>query len=270
MTSSFLYKAILTLLGVVALVAPGLTMAREDVTAIAKTYTVQGESISGDLVSFDRASRAFTLARVVGDPNLFGVVVSDPFVLLRTMASGTPVMNTGEASVNVTTINGAIAAGDYVTSSTIPGKGEKSTRAGDTVIGIALETFPSPSASVEIREDGPVYSGTIKVLLSVGPRPSNTGGTLGAPGIPGRSVTGLNTPIANILKYLLATLVVVGSIYVAFRNFGTNLRDSIVSVGRNPLAKPAIQSMVVINTVLVIVVTAAGLFIGLMILFVQL
>ena len=90
------------------------------------------------------------------------------------------------------------------------------------------------------------------------------------PGVPGRSVTGLNTPVANVLKYLLATLVVVGSIYVAFRNFGSNLRDSIVSVGRNPLAKPAIQSMVVINTILVVVVTAVGLFIGLMVLFVQL
>jgi hypothetical protein len=270
MTSSFLYKAIPTLLGMVVLLAPGLTGAREDVTTIAKTYAIQGEHASGDLVSFDRSTQAFTLARVVGDPNLFGVVVVDPLVVLRTTASGTPVMNTGEARVNVTTINGGIAAGDYVTSSTVPGKGEKSTRSGDTVIGVALEPFPSLNSGVSVREDGPVYSGAINVLLSIGPRPSNTGGTLGAPGIPGRSVTGLNTPVANILKYLLATLVVVGSIYVAFRNFGSNLRDSIISVGRNPLAKPAIQSMVVINTALVIVVTAVGLFIGLMILFVQL
>lgn len=270
MTSSFLHKAIPTLLGVVALVAPGLTAAREDVTTIAKTYVVQGEHSHGDLVSFDRSSQIFTLARVVGDSSLFGVVVTDPTVVLRTTASGTPILNTGEARVNVTTINGAITAGDYITSSTIAGKGEKSTRASDTVIGVALEAFPSPSASVKVSDDGPVYSGTVTVLLSVGPRPANTGGTFDAPGIPGRSVTGLNTPVANILKYLLATLVVVGSIYVAFRNFGTNLRDSIVSVGRNPLAKPAIQSMVVINTVLVIVVTAVGLFIGLMILFVQL
>ena len=257
-------------MGTALLVVPGLASAREDVTAITRTYTIPEASASGDLVSFDRAAQAFILARVVGDPDLFGVVVVDPLVVLRTTASGTPVMNTGEARVNVTTINGAIAAGDYVTSSTVAGKGEKSTRADDIVIGVALEPFPSAGSDANVRDDGPVYSGVIKVLLNIGPRPSHTGGTLGAPGIPGRSVTGLNTPIANILKYLLATLVVVGSIYVAFRNFGSNLRDSIVSVGRNPLAKPAIQSMVVINTILVIVVTSVGLFIGLMILFVQL
>ena len=270
MASSFYRSAITLSVGMVVLVAPGLVAAREDVTAIAKTYSVVGDPVSGDLVSFDRSTQAFVPSRVVGDPDLFGVVVANPLVVLRTMASGTPIMNTGEARVNVTTINGGIAAGDYITSSTIAGKGEKSTRAGDTVVGVALEPFPLASSGVNVRDDGPVYSGAISVLLSVGPRPSTTGGTMGTPGVPGRSVTGLNTPVANVLKYLLATLVVVGSIYVAFRNFGSNLRDSIVSVGRNPLAKPAIQSMVVINTILVVVVTAVGLFIGLMILFVQL
>ena len=170
--------------------------------------------------------------------------------------------------VNVTTINGPIVAGDYITSSTLVGKGEKSTRASDRVIGVALESFPPTGATVDSGQT--TYSGMIRVLLSVGARPANTGGVMGAGGVSGGSATGINTPLANVLKYALATLVVMGSIFVAFRTFGASLRNSIVSVGRNPLAKPAIQSMVVINTVLVIVVTAVGLFIGLMILFVQL
>ncbi len=242
--------------------------ARASDMSVARTYQVSDSVVGGDIVSFDRATKSFVAAHVVGDPGVFGVVNVSPPIVLRAIATGTPIVTTGEVLVNVSTINGGIEAGDYITASTIRGKGEKSTRASDTIVGIALEAFPPPTSGLAV--DRTTYSGTIRVLLSVGPRPANTGGILGGGGGMQGTVSGLNTPVANVVKYALATIVVMGSIYVAFRTFGASLRNSIVSVGRNPLAKPAIQSMVIINTVLVIIVTAVGLFIGLMILFVQL
>lgn len=244
-----------------------------DVNAIAKTYVIAGDAVvGGDLVSFDRATQVFRRTAIEADPAVYGVVVSDPVVELRTSTEGVPMVTTGEARVNVSTANGAIAAGEYLTASAVPGRAERSSRADDVVIGVALEAFPVGAAALS-EGDATVYTGTIRALIGVGMRPDRGSGEGRGPGAgvgAGGSATGLNTPIANLIKYLLAALVVIGSMYLAFHNFGSTLKDSIVSVGRNPLAKSAIQSMVVINVTLVIVITAVGLFIGLMILFVQL
>lgn len=257
-------------IAVFLVVFPGLALGQTDISSMARTYLVQGEPDVGDIVSFETSTQTFVLASKIGDPDMFGVVVDEPLVVLRLLEEGIPLISAGETTVNVTTINGPIVAGDYITSSTIAGKGEKSTRENEAVIGVALEAFPSPDDAVTVSDSGPVYSGAITVMLKVGHRVPVTAEKPVETGTQGRSVTGVNTLVANIIKYILSALVVGGSVYVAFRNFGANLRDSIVSVGRNPLAKPAIQSMVVINTVLAIVISAVGLFIGLMILFVQL
>lgn len=247
-----------------------------DNTAIAKTYVLSGEqkAESGDLVSFDAATQSFRLSTVRDDPGMFGVVVTDPAVVLRSSADGTPLVSTGEAYVSVTSINGPIAAGDDITSSIIPGKGQKASPTDNYVIGTALDSFPSTSTlSRAPLDESSVYSGVVKVFLSVGPRAG--GGGRGATAFSNTgsqtfSGTGVSTPVATVIKYLVAAFVVLGTIYVAFHNFGSNMQDSIVSVGRNPLAKASIQSMVVVNTALIILITSVGLFIGLMILFVPL
>ncbi len=256
---------------------PSAVYAQFGDTTVAKTYLISGDTAEfGDLVSFDRATQTFHLAQEIDDPNLFGVVVTSPAIVLRTSTEGVPIVNSGEVYVQVTTVNGPISAGDYITSSPIPGKGQKADPSASFVVGTALDSFPAvPISTSSVVSTSTVDGASIRVLLAIGPKSADTEGSSGtgdATGDPTSNVNilGVSTPFATVIKYVLATLVVVGSIYVSFRNFGSNMKDSIISVGRNPLAKSSIQSMVVLNTVLIVFVSIVGLFIGLLILFVQL
>lgn len=260
------------------LTIPSAAYAQFGDTTIAKTYLISGDRAGfGDLVSFDRATQTFHLTSEANDPNLFGVVVTSPAIVLRTSTEGVPLVSSGEVYVQVTTVNGPISAGDSITSSSIPGKGQKADFSTSFIVGTALDSFPALSTNTTTAvSTSTVDGGSIRVLLAIGPKSvdaegsAGTGDATGDPMAGLLNVLGVSTPLATLIKYVLAALVVIGSIYVAFRNFGSNMKDSIISVGRNPLAKASIQSMVVLNTVLIVLVSVVGLFVGLLILFVQL
>ncbi len=246
-----------------ALVPAGhITHAQFENAAIARLYQITGtQPISGDVISFDKTTQVFSLSRVENDSNLFGVVVNNPVLVLNTPGGGVPVVSTGEALVNVTTLGGPIAAGDQITSSIVPGKGARANGLGGIVLGTALEDFPSSTATLEKVSSTTVYEGSIQVLLRIGPREQSATTTATVTPATTDSMP-MSSLIAKALRYVLAALVAIGSVFAAFRNFGASIRDGIVSVGRNPLAKSSIQSMVILNSVLIILVSAAGLFVG--------
>src|SRR4030042_5103674 len=115
------------------------------------------------------------------DERIFGIYVERPTVVLRTDESYSPVIRDGDAYVNVTTINGNIAIGDFVTSSEIAGKGMYAggTRSG-RVVCVAMESFTSEDGvkrTVEVNEKNELVQkeiafGKIKVALGIGPVPS--------------------------------------------------------------------------------------------------
>lgn len=240
----------------------GIARAQFDNGAIARLYDITGaKAVPGDLISFDRASQTFARTHVENDANLFGVVVSDPVLVLQTAGGGVPVVSTGEVRVNVTTLAGPIKAGDQLTSSVVPGKAQLAVGGGGVVLGTALESFPGPGVTTTAAATTSVYEGSVRVLLGIGPRLQvATTTTSVPPATP--DAQPLSSLVAKVLKYMLAALVATGSVFAAFRNFGASIRDGIVSVGRNPLAKSSIQSMVILNSVLIILVSAAGLFVG--------
>jgi hypothetical protein len=260
--------------GVVVSMLPMVASAQFSNNAIARTYVISGDTATaGDVVSFDRVTQALRLTRELNDNDLFGVVVNDPIILLRTMVGGVPVVTTGEAYVNVTSISGPIQAGEYVTSSMVSGKAQRATSTTTFILGTALESFPSVASTSAVTSTSTVYTGSIKVLLAIGPHtvpptPSVSGG--GGTTIVEEGTVSVSTPISRLIKYLLASVIVFGTIYLAFKNFTANLKDSVVSIGRNPLAKASIQSITILNTTLIVIVSAVGLFIGLMILFLPL
>lgn len=233
--------------------------------SIARTYVVAGaQPASGDLISFDNASESLHLSNAADDQTLFGVVVANPVLVLQSEGATVPIVVTGEAEVNVTTAGGAIRAGDLITSSSIPGKGQLASSTDTFIVGTALASFPA--SSTPPASAGGLRSGSVPVLLSIGPRPDTAVQT--AAGSASETSTGKYAIGAStLLRYFLAALVAIGSIGIAFRNFGSSIRDGIISVGRNPLAKSSIQSMVILNAFLIVLVSAGGLFIGFAILF---
>ena len=275
-TSMIVTVALMSSLFVLAI--PFAAYAQFGDTAIAKTYLISGEAAEpGDLVSFDTSTQTFHLTQKVDDPNVFGVVATSPAIVLRTSTEGVPLISFGEVYVQVTTMNGPISAGDLISSSPISGKGQKADSSASFIVGTALDSFPNVSKNniSTAVSTSTVDGGLIHVLLAIGPKSSDAEGSSGTGAVTdnptaGLHVLGVSVPLATLIKYVLAALVVIGSIYVAFRNFGSNMKDSIISVGRNPLAKTSIQSMVVLNTALIVFISIAGLFVGLLILFVKL
>jgi len=61
------------------------------------------------------------------------------------------------------------------------------------------------------------------------------------------------------MKYILATLVAIGTVYIAFKVSNSSIKEGLISIGRNPLAKTSINSMLAINVIMIILISAVGL-----------
>jgi len=238
--------------------------------AIATAVTFTGTSVSyGDLVAHDPVTDVYTLTQGTNDPNEYGVVVQDPAILFKSGgATGTvPVLRSGSALVNVTLENGPIAAGDQLTSGSIPGKARRA-NAGEHVIGVAAEPFTGQGGVSLRAPDGThVLSGTITVQ-------TNSGSTAGGSSAPEcgslacRLLSGIDPALIRAFaRYLLSGLIAVLALFFAFRSFMSEASYGVISMGRNPLAKNSIQSMVLLNAFLAMVIASAGLFAAIVVLF---
>ncbi|PJC30549.1 hypothetical protein CO050_06025, partial [Candidatus Roizmanbacteria bacterium CG_4_9_14_0_2_um_filter_38_17] len=59
---------------------------------------------------------------------------------------------------------------------------------------------------------------------------------------------------ALVIRYILGFLIVLTSLITTFTTMGRNITKGIESIGRNPLAKVQIQTMIVLNVVLIAII----------------
>lgn len=218
----------------------------------------------GDIITFHDGE--YRRAATPYDTNLIGAINFEPAVALSTTGAQNThaVVIKNTAHVNVSTTNGAIAAGDFITSSEQPGIGMKATRPG-TIIGIALEPFES---------DQPDTVGQIPIEISVTYKvPLDTQ----APGV-GQSIISealrLITSGAEAaaqepnraLRFIIAALLFLISSTFGFLVFGRSATNGIIAIGRNPLARRSIIVAVSFNIFVTIAFVAAGLVLGFIIL----
>ncbi|TSD02974.1 MAG: hypothetical protein Athens071416_365 [Parcubacteria group bacterium Athens0714_16] len=120
---------------------------------IAENYTVEDLSIeSGDLVKIKEDQNPLIGKYVVEktskpyDSKIMGTISTEPAMILGEKGKENlrPIALIGRVPIKVSTKNGEILAGDYLTSSDIPGVAMKSTKPGMT-IGKALESYSSSS-----------------------------------------------------------------------------------------------------------------------------
>jgi hypothetical protein len=110
---------------------------------IAEWYQQNGTGIeAGDVVAIGTTSASVVKDTVPYDQKVLGIISTSPGQVLGTQQNDNDVQLalTGRVPVKVSSINGAIQPGDYLTSSSIPGVAQKATRGG-SVIGKALESF---------------------------------------------------------------------------------------------------------------------------------
>jgi hypothetical protein len=246
---------------------------------LAITVPISGPEVAyGDLIDFDGGQNSYFLSQYEDDPRVYGVAQESPPVVLESPGGDVPLMRSGWVLVNVTLENGPIAVGDGIIASSIPGKGMRAGEDGKNIIGFAREAFTGEGSSTPIAIDGKtVGAGTVVVDIV-------TGLGAGANGMFAAKNEDINcdptrftcqilqkinaAPLVTLTRYLIAAGVALGSLYLAFHSFMSNAVNGVISVGRNPRAKAAIQAMVIFNALLAGTIAAVGLAIGLAILFV--
>lgn len=203
---------------------------------------------AGDIVS--KTEEKLIRANVAYDKDLFGVITEEGLIVFGKKTPNTfPIVTFGETLVRVSNKNGEIKKGDFITSSERPGLGQKATEPG-FVIGKALEDFN--------REEGLIRVFVNVQYLSVGKR---IGWEEAISGI----LSGLARPenFPQVLRYIFALLIGGGSFFFGFFSLIRALREGIVGISRNPLAKRSIGMAMILNLVGIILLTAAGLFLAL-------
>ncbi len=218
------------------------------------------EAQEGDILS--AAEGGLVRSNIGFDNKMFGVMVNQPLLVYRTETPGKPVVRSGVAEVNVTTLNGPIKFGDYITSSQIAGKGQKTTESG-YVFGVALSSFDGSNATQIQGPRGQVALGKISVAVRIEyaelTNPRFAGRLFGFIGT--TLLENISDPkqFGNAIRYATAGLIVLLSFTFAFLTFSRSIAKSIEALGRNPLAKSTIQFSMIINIILLIITGVIGI-----------
>jgi hypothetical protein len=250
----------------------GLIHAAPAPFTIANTVTIADtEAVDGDVMSLDKDAN-LTRSVTVSDDKMYGVLVAEPQIVYRTN-DAIPVVRNGTAFVNVTTAGGVIAIGDYITTSSLAGKGMKAPDTSGYMLGAALAPFDGKEGGTPVTVDGKqVLQG--KVLVAIGIGPSSPILFKAGGGIMGTIKQIVNAVMYNIgtskqferlSRIILAALIALLVIYISFRTFGKNVTKGIEAIGRNPLAKSSIQAMIIMNVILILVVSIGGIILALVI-----
>jgi hypothetical protein len=232
---------------------------------IADTYDMSEQgAVNGDLVSLQ--GNGLIRSKVDYDNTIFGVVTTDPLAAYKRVdETGTIISRTGVVDVNVTTANGDIKTGDYITTSTIAGKGQKALATG-YVVGVAMKDFKSGEGTQIDFADGPngqkVSSGTIPVAIRI--EYAEIDSSRNANSLIQKLNSALFTNVKdpekfiNVIRYIASGLIVMISILVGLLILSRILPRGVESIGRNPLARQSIIFYTAVNVIIVIVIIVLG------------
>jgi F0F1-type ATP synthase membrane subunit c/vacuolar-type H+-ATPase subunit K len=197
------------------------------------------------------------------DSRMFGVVQLKPIITYRRVDNtGLPITRTGVARVNVTTLNGPIVAGDYITSSEIPGKGQKAGLSGHAV-GISLENFDGAGGETVQVGERSGQSGKIQIAVKM-----EYAELTGSRSI-GRTFDYFNNAFfknvqdpekfTQVVRYMVAGIAVLVSFAIAFIIALRSIPKAMEAIGRNPLASNTIRISILINVGLTIGIGIIGI-----------
>lgn len=232
----------------------GVIWADYSAVSISNTYVINdSEAINGDIIS-NQANGLFR-STVAYDNSILGVLSSEPVAVFRAESGPEqPVSTGGVVVVNVVDTNGEIKKGDFVTSSSTPGKGMKATNSG-YVLGMALSDAEPATVSSNFDQ--------VNVALRVEYAEINSPQTLKRLfDLLGRGLfQNVDDPdkFGQLIRYIAAGLAVLLAFLLAFLTFARTIPKSIEAIGRNPLAKNSIYLSLAFAALLIIVTMAIGI-----------
>lgn len=238
--------------GSMMLLHPLITGATTD--NLSRSYHATQSISSGSIVILDPKKSGYVdPANINNASRLLGVAVSSQNSLLAVdpSVSGVQVALAGTVDTLVTSENGNINIGDQISASPFSGIGMEAL-SGVRVIGIAQTAFPQASnegttekAKDKSGNDQNIKVGYIRLTIAIASGTTTTGGSNQADFLQRvvKSLTGKTIPTFRIfLGMLVAILSFISLVALIY----STVYASIISVGRNPLARTAIYRTLLI------------------------
>lgn len=154
----------------------------------------------------------------------------------------------GRFDVLVSNQNGAIRAGDYVTISSLAGVGMKADTEQPVVLGKAVGNFDGTSnveSSTSLKDENggtkPVAIGRVPVAISISHNPLEQAKTNYIPGLLEHITTSIANKPVTAARIYLGIAILLASAIIAGSLLYSGIRNSLIAVGRNPLAKKSIM-----------------------------
>lgn len=195
----------------------------------------------GEIVALDKnASKAVIESPSSDTTKIYGVVVdpSDAPITLNSQSGQTYVATTGIYQVLVSTSNGAIKPGDYISMSPLNGIGARANNLQAMVLGQAESAFDGRSDV--ITTSGSAAIGRIYVNINVQKNPLST--DTAVPSFLKRIANSLaNKPVSVVRIYSSLVIFLVAAV-AAVTVLWSGIRSSLISLGRNPLSRHTIFS----------------------------
>ena len=234
---------------------------------ISHAYYSLGSVQTGDLVSLDSSKSNYVEpASTSNASRLLGVVVANnnSLIAINSGANTVQVATNGQVEALVSNVDGNIEPGNQISVSNFEGIGMKAD-SGSHIMGLAVNAF-SGSTKGAISEQVKNNSGET-TTVKVGYIPINI--AVGTTTSSGSSYNGLEKLAVNLTghpiptyRIVIALVIAVIAIIQLFASTYVSIYGSIVSIGRNPLAKREILhtlTSVVITTLLTAAVACVAI-----------
>jgi hypothetical protein len=234
--------------------------------ALSQGFPADSNIPAGSIVALaaDGSGKVVAATPALGD-RAIGVVVEagDSSLSLGAPSGQVQVITSGQATVFVSTAGGDIKSGDVIGLSPVAGVGMKATTSG-RIIGIAQASF---SASSPGAQSSTVGSGNATKQVALGEIPIQVGVTSYAVQTPATGVVGLVQNFANTiagkpvaeLRLIIGGAILLAAIISATVLLYSAVRNSIIAIGRNPLARGAVyRSLAQILLVVAVILAVAG------------
>lgn len=238
-------RGLLAVLVPLAIIAASPSLAGASSANISRAYKLRGSLPTGSLVSLNPGlSEYVEAANTKNSKLLVGVIVSPEDSLLALDQSETKVQvaTSGTVSALVSNMNGDIKVGDQVSVSPFNGVGAKAIE-GAYVLGLAQTDFNSRTAGTQSRtvtdlsgHKRQIVVGFTRVIVTVGP-PSNGLGQQNVLNSLQQVVKNLTGHTVSTTRIVLSLAVAVVTILALVTLIYGSIYGSIISIGRNPLAK---------------------------------
>lgn len=251
-------------IGLVAASCLTVALGATAITTISGGYSADGPLALGTVVSLkDNTTDQVVPAKNSNVDGLLGVVIDNQGSLVsvtNTQKQQVQVATSGTADVLVSDINGTVVRGDHITASPIAGVGMKATD-NVRIVGISQGDLSKTGKKTDYKDSkGQSHSatiGSVSMLIGVAYYFKEPDKTLVpqalqniANALAGKTVSTL--PILISGGIFVVMIVAVASIIYSM------IRNSIISVGRNPMSQSAVYRNLIQMSALVLIILGIG------------